>query len=55
MAGSTALSIVYAIDTQPNDDPILEVAEKGAESLFEIGNAGSYLGMRDLITGLHWR
>ena len=44
MAGSTALNVVYAIDVHSEEDPILEVAEKGAESLTEIGNAGSYLG-----------
>ena len=45
MAGAITLSIVYAIDVKVEGDPIVEVAEKGTESLIEIGNAGSYLGM----------
>ena len=44
MAGAITLSIVYAIDVKPEGDPIVDVAEKGTESLIEIGNAGSYLG-----------
>ncbi|KIP02696.1 hypothetical protein PHLGIDRAFT_78753 [Phlebiopsis gigantea 11061_1 CR5-6] len=43
MAGSATLNIVYAIETQPEDDPILIVAERGAQCLSEIVNAGSFL------------
>lgn len=43
MAGAATLNIVYAIETQPEDDPILMVAERGVQCLSEIVNAGSFL------------
>ena len=43
MAGSATLNIVYAIKTRSEDDPILEVAERGVQCLSEIVNAGSFL------------
>ena len=46
MAGSLTLNISYGLDTKEQDDPILEVAEEGSETLFQIANAGAYLGAR---------
>ena len=43
MAGAATLGIVYAIEPQRENDPVLEAAEKGIECLSDIVNAGSYL------------
>ena len=43
MIGSLALGVSYGLEVG-REDPILEIAEKGSQSLFEIANAGAYLG-----------
>ena len=44
MLGSLTLDISHGIEIKEINDPILEVAEKGVQSSFEIANAGAYLG-----------
>ena len=45
MAGSVMIGISYGIKVDPMNDPIIEIAEKAVDSVTEIGNTGSYLGM----------
>ncbi|CAA7268861.1 unnamed protein product [Cyclocybe aegerita] len=42
-AGQTILSISYGIDTQPRNDPYIEIAEKGVYPILEAAVPGAYL------------
>ncbi|CAA7268859.1 unnamed protein product [Cyclocybe aegerita] len=43
MAGETIMSITYGLDVQPENDPYIEIAEKGVQILMQAGVPGAFL------------
>lgn len=43
MVGSIFLSSAYGIDVQPENDPYIQIVERGLLAMARAGNAGAYL------------